>query len=53
MSPTRVFGRLSLFFVIGGVAAALAMQSWWPLVVVGLVVWSLLRFTNGLERRRP
>ena len=52
MSPTRVFGQLSLFFVIGGVAAALATKSVWPVVVVGLVLWTLLRFTNGLERRR-
>jgi hypothetical protein len=46
-----VFARLSLFVLVGVVCAALATKSVGPLVVAGLVLWGLMRWTNALERR--
>ncbi len=52
VSSSDVFARLALFLLAGAVAACLATQSGWPLVVTLAVLLVLLRVTNFLDRRR-
>ncbi len=52
MSSSGAFARLALFLLVGAVAACLATESGWPLVVTLAVLLVLLRFTNFLDRRR-
>jgi hypothetical protein len=50
-SPADVFALFALLWLIGGIALAWDSGSCAPLLITGLVLWVLLRFTNELERR--
>jgi hypothetical protein len=49
-SPTELFGGMAVFFLVGGVAFCLMSKSVIPLLIVVAAVWTLLGFTNRVER---
>jgi hypothetical protein len=50
-SPTELFGGMAAFFLVGGVAFCFLSKSVIPLLIVVAAVWTLLGFTNRVERR--
>jgi hypothetical protein len=42
---------MAVFFLVGGVAFCLMSKSVIPLLIVVAAVWTLLGFTNRVERR--